>query len=125
MDHALERAQARARPGLARAGRIRRPVFPVRRLPDALRPDRTGPALDRLHREDQPGRLYRDDGYGSDVQKMVCGGEDATPVALARAPATPSLRGAKRRSNPAFFAAAKLDCFASLAMTWKQRSLAS
>src|SRR5436190_4618356 len=28
-----------------------------------------------------------------------------------------SLRGAKRRSNPAFFAAAKLDCFASLAMT--------
>src|SRR5262245_58715806 len=29
----------------------------------------------------------------------------------------PSLRGAKRRSNPAFFAAAKLDCFASLAMT--------
>ena len=32
-------------------------------------------------------------------------------------PATPSLRGAKRRSNPAFLAAAKLDCFASLAMT--------
>src|SRR5262249_45578904 len=28
-----------------------------------------------------------------------------------------SLRGAERRSNPAFFAAAKLDCFASLAMT--------
>jgi hypothetical protein len=28
-----------------------------------------------------------------------------------------SLRGAKRRSNPAFFAMAKLDCFASLAMT--------
>jgi hypothetical protein len=27
------------------------------------------------------------------------------------------LLGAKRRSNPAFCAAAKLDCFASLAMT--------
>jgi len=25
----------------------------------------------------------------------------------------------KRRSNPAFFAAAKLDCFASLATTWR------
>src|SRR3954451_22652592 len=33
---------------------------------------------------------------------------------------SPSLRGAKRRSNPAFSIVAKrkLDCFASLAMTW-------
>jgi FMN phosphatase YigB (HAD superfamily) len=30
-----------------------------------------------------------------------------------------SLRGAKRRSNPAFFSEAKLDCFAALAMTAK------
>src|SRR5262245_9171284 len=38
---------------------------------------------------------------------------------------SPSLRGAKRRSNPAFFAAAKMDCFASLAMTMpKDASLA-
>src|SRR5258708_16687089 len=39
---------------------------------------------------------------------------------------SPSLRGATRRSNPAFFVAAtKLDCFASLAMTavaWMERS---
>src|SRR5258708_5942748 len=36
---------------------------------------------------------------------------------------SPSLRGATRRNNPAFFVAAtKLDCFASLAMT--ARSLA-
>jgi hypothetical protein len=31
----------------------------------------------------------------------------------------PSLRGAKRRSNPFFLLRSKLDCFASLAMTWK------
>src|SRR5205085_7740540 len=49
-------------------------------------------------------------------------GADAPPQDEGCGCGAPSLRGAKRRSNPAFFAAAKLDCFASLAMTWKHAS---
>src|SRR5262249_51624119 len=43
----------------------------------------------------------------------------------ARRASPPSLRGAKRRSNPAFFDAAKLDCFASPAMTPAQYGYAA
>src|ERR1700731_2311936 len=39
------------------------------------------------------------------------------PAARSRSRVPTSLRGAPRRSNPAFFAAPKLDCFAELAMT--------
>ena len=63
------------------AGGVRRPVVPVCRLQHALWPDPAGAALDRFDREDQPGRLHRDDGYRGDVPEMVrpCAGEPAVP----------------------------------------------
>ena len=42
----------------------------------------SGSALDRLDREDQPGRLYRDDGYRSDVPEMVQAGACEPAAAL-------------------------------------------
>ena len=40
----------------------------------ALRPDPVRAAFDRLHGEDQSGRLHRDDGYRTDVPEMVRAG---------------------------------------------------
>ncbi len=56
-----------------------------------------GPALDRLDREDQPGRFYRDDGHRSDVPQMVQAGagEPAVAVALLH----PALRAGGIRSR--------------------------
>ena len=61
---------------------VRRPVVSICRLQHALRPDRARAALDRFDRQDQSGRLYRDDGYRSDVPKMVQTGTGASAAAL-------------------------------------------
>ena len=77
---ALRRKHNLASPGLEG---IRRPVVPIRRLQHALRPDRVRPALDRLHREDQPRRIYGDDGHRGHVAEVVRPGEGAAAVAVA------------------------------------------
>ena len=82
VDRAMGRAAAQAQFDFARSRNLRRPVVPVCRLQHALRPDPAGAALDRLDREDQPGRLYRDDGYRSHVPQMVWAGAVAADVAL-------------------------------------------
>ena len=71
MDRAMERAAPQARSGFAGSGSVRRPVVPICRLQHALRPDPVRAALDRFDREDQPGRLHRDDGHRGDVPQMV------------------------------------------------------
>jgi nucleoside-diphosphate-sugar epimerase len=82
MDRAVERAAPHARSGFAGAGSVRRAVVSVRRLQHALWPDPAGAALDRFDRQDQPGRLHRDDGYRGDVPQMVhpCAGEPAVAL---------------------------------------------
>src|SRR6185503_7766712 len=85
MDRAVERAAPQARSGFAGAGSVRRPVVPVCRLQHALRPDAAGAAVDRLDREDQSGRLHRDDGYRGDVPQMVWARTREPAAALARA----------------------------------------
>jgi nucleoside-diphosphate-sugar epimerase len=67
------------------AGRICRPLVPVRRLQHALRPDAAGAAIDRLDREDQPGRFHRDDGYRGDVPQMVRPCPNQPPAAVTMA----------------------------------------
>src|SRR4051812_35599156 len=83
LDCAVGRTAAQAQSGCAGFGNFCRPVVPVRRLHHALRPDSIGATLDRLHREDQPGRFHRDDGYRSNVPEMVQAGTVGAPAALA------------------------------------------
>ena len=75
----LRRKHDLVSPGL---GGVRRALVSICRLQHALWPDAVGTAVDRLDREDQPGRLHRDDGYRGDVPQMVrpCAGEP--PAAL-------------------------------------------
>ena len=98
MDRAVGRTAPQARSGFTRAGRVRRALVPICRLQHALWPDPAGAAVDRLDRENQPGRLHRDDGYRGDVPQMVhpCAGE---PVAALTA----------RRGERRFHRLARLD----------------
>jgi hypothetical protein len=54
---------------------------------------------------------------------IVCAGQpgEVGAMELARKNHPPSLRGATRRSNPECCRGKILDCFASLAMTWRER----
>src|ERR1700680_3614958 len=68
----VERFRAGGVDGLrTRSRNVRRPLVSICRLHHAPWPDRTGAALDRLHGEDQPSGLHRNDGHRSHVSQMV------------------------------------------------------
>src|SRR6478672_4211328 len=84
MDRAVGRIAPQARSGFTGAGGICRTFVSVCRLQHALWPDPVGAAVDRLDRKNQPGRLYRDDGYRGDVSQMVRPRASESVAALTR-----------------------------------------
>jgi hypothetical protein len=64
------------------------------------------------------GRVSQTDSHGARGPMLIRAPRFGVLIRISKS-WQPSLRGAKRRSNPSFIAAPKLDCFASLAMTTK------